>query len=176
MMSKVVKKILGACIVLVVAGGAFFTGSTYYEAKQKDAQLSSIKKESSVNESKYVSSKQKAKADSKNEKESISSESDSSSTTSVISSEVSSESSAESAQPAQKMDEQTARSLIARAVYSSDELTLLPTDDGKYHFQNDDTDTFMVVEPDNFNAWTEAYVDEQDSDGDIITTNHFTND
>lgn len=175
-MNKTVKVIFGVCIVLILAAGAFFAGSTYYGSKQKDAQLASMKRESSAKESKYLSSKNKVKQETKKSKVSSSSAIATSNTTNVASSETQSESSSISTKPAQRLDEETARSLIAQAGYGDADLTLMPTDDGKYHFQKNDTDTFMVVEPDNFNAWTEAYVDEQDSDGNIITTHHFTND
>lgn len=60
-MNKTVKVIFGACIVFILAAGAFFAGSTYYDSKQKDAQLVLMKKESSTKESKYLSSKIKDK-------------------------------------------------------------------------------------------------------------------
>ena len=81
-MKKSVKIFLGIFVVMVLAVVAFFAGSSYYDSKQKDEQLASMKTESTNKASKYNHANKTSTKTSKSVKDSTSSSSVASETTS----------------------------------------------------------------------------------------------
>ncbi|WP_419153878.1 hypothetical protein [Weissella viridescens] len=64
-MNKNVKIALGMVVVIVLAFGAFFIGTSYMEAKHKSEEVSSMKKASSEKEASEEKAKAKSKSESK---------------------------------------------------------------------------------------------------------------
>lgn len=81
-MGRSLKVVIGTCLVLILAAGAFFAGSSYYSSKQKNEQLASMKTESANKAFKYNHANKASKKTNKSVKESTSSSSVASETTS----------------------------------------------------------------------------------------------